>query len=302
MAFISPTYEVLYDDLNNHHIGSYLMSREFKIFMSERGTYDLWKTQFDQVKHNRTYFALGFDHGPSDASDTFALFLNEAQSNTKIATLVTSIIEQFILFKKEKTDFKGIIQSMRVSKFSKNNIEKISHAIELHNQKTFSNQEPRKVTPKLNEPKDNFNNKVFVVHGQNDAIRESVARVLEKLGLDAIILTEKPNSGKTIIEKFEKHSDVGFAIILLTADDEGYSKKNSTKRNRARQNVILELGYFIGKLGRGRIAPIYEEDVELPSDLHGITYIAYNQSNSWRFELIRELKEAGYKVDANKIL
>lgn len=148
--------------------------------------------------------------------------------------------------------------------------------------------------------KDNHN--IFIVHGHNTAVQQSVARTLEKLGLTPIILHEQPNAGKTIIEKFESNSNVGFAIILLTDDDEGKSKTEIDLKSRARQNVVLELGYFIGKLGRDRVLPLYSEGVELPSDIHGLLYVPIDKADTWKFALVRELKAAGYSVDANSIL
>ncbi len=143
---------------------------------------------------------------------------------------------------------------------------------------------------------------VFIVHGHNKAVQQSVARTIEKLGMIPIILHEQPNAGKTIIEKFEAHSNVGFAIILLTDDDEGKAKTEIELGKRARQNVVLELGYFIGKLGRSRVLPLYSEDVELPSDIHGLIYTPLDSSENWKFSIVRELKAAGYDVDANKLL
>lgn len=152
-----------------------------------------------------------------------------------------------------------------------------------------------------NKPLTNENH-IFVVHGHNATIQLDVARMLEKLGLKPIILHEQPNAGKTIIEKFESNSNVGFAIVLLTDDDEGKSKVELNLKSRARQNVVLELGYFIGKLGRNRVLPLYSEGVELPSDIHGLLYIAIDKGSTWKFAVLKELKEAGYSVDANQIL
>lgn len=146
------------------------------------------------------------------------------------------------------------------------------------------------------------NDNVFIVHGHNTAVQQSVARVIEKLGLNPIILHEQANNGKTIIEKFEKHSDVGFAIILMTDDDEGKAKTDIDLRNRARQNVIMELGYFIGKLGRERVLPLYSDGVELPSDIHGLLYTPIDKAEMWKFAIVKELKEVGYSIDANKLL
>jgi predicted nucleotide-binding protein len=140
---------------------------------------------------------------------------------------------------------------------------------------------------------------VFIVHGHDESLRESVARFLEKLGLKAIILHEQPNRGRTIIEKFEEHALTAFAVVLLTPDDVG-GKDKDTLRPRARQNVILELGFFCGAITRGRICAIHKGDVELPSDFSGIVYVPYDEA--WSVSLARELKAAGLPVDMNKCL
>lgn len=159
--------------------------------------------------------------------------------------------------------------------------------------------------PKLEEKRHIENidkNKVFIVHGHNNDILQSVARTIEKLGLIPIILHEQANAGRTIIEKFENSSDVGFAIVLLTDDDEGKAKTEVELKKRARQNVVLELGYFIAKLGRSNILPLYSENVELPSDIHGLIYVPIDKANSWKFAMAKELKEAGYNIDANLLM
>lgn len=145
-------------------------------------------------------------------------------------------------------------------------------------------------------------NRVFIVHGHNNEIKVNVARTVEKLGLEAVILHEQANSGKTIIEKFEEHSDVAYAIVLLTDDDLGKSRKDDNLNSRARQNVILELGYFIGKLSRNKVCPLYVPDVELPTDLLGLLYIELDAEESWKFKLAKELKASGLDIDVNKIL
>lgn len=143
---------------------------------------------------------------------------------------------------------------------------------------------------------------IFIVHGHNNEVKINVARTLEKLGLNPIILHEQANAGKTIIEKFEEHSNVGFAIILMTDDDLGKAKKEENLNHRARQNVILEMGYFIGKLGRNRVCPLYTNGVELPSDLYGLLYTEIDSSENWKIKIAKELKAAGYDIDVNKII
>ncbi len=146
-------------------------------------------------------------------------------------------------------------------------------------------------------------NEIFIVYGHDGQIKAEVARTLEKLSLTPIILHEQANSGKTIIEKFEYNADrAGFAIIILTADDMGYAKnKDDNAKPRARQNVILELGYFTGKLGRDRVFMLYDKAVELPSDYHGVGYTPLDDAGAWKMGLCKELKNAGYNVDANKL-
>ncbi len=148
--------------------------------------------------------------------------------------------------------------------------------------------------------------RVFIVHGHDDGMKESVARVLSKIGLEPVILHEQSDQGKTVIEKFIAHSDVGFAVVLLSGDDIAYPKSGKPKqaRPRARQNVILELGFFVGKLGRERVLPLYRkaDNFELPSDFAGVLYKEFDDHGKWQFELARELKAAGYDVDANKLI
>jgi predicted nucleotide-binding protein len=141
----------------------------------------------------------------------------------------------------------------------------------------------------------------FVVHGHDHAAKDSLARFLMKLGLDPIILAEQPNRGRTIIEKLEASNDVGFAVVLLTADDMGAVKDDTAHlQPRARQNVVLELGYFLGLLGREFVCPLLQEGVEKPSDYDGVVYIPLDEPGAWMLSLARELKAAGIDVDLNK--
>ncbi|MFH1377323.1 MAG: nucleotide-binding protein [Planctomycetota bacterium] len=145
-------------------------------------------------------------------------------------------------------------------------------------------------------------NKVFIVHGHDEDIRKTVAWFLEKLKLEPVILQEQPNKGATVIEKLEQNSDVGYAIVLLTPDDEGRSKKSTEPHQpRARQNVILELGYFFGKLGRGRVCALLRGGIERPSDYEGIVYIPYDDHSGWMLKLAQELIEAGYPINMNDL-
>ena len=140
-------------------------------------------------------------------------------------------------------------------------------------------------------------NKVFVIHGRDDGAKETVARFLAKLGLEPVILHEQANQGRTIIEKFEDHAHVGFAVALLTPDDVGSLQGDTNNfKPRARQNVIFEFGYFIGKLGRRKVCALVKGDVEKPSDYEGVLYIPLDKSGGWNNTLSRELKTAGIPI------
>lgn len=143
--------------------------------------------------------------------------------------------------------------------------------------------------------------RIFIVHGHDDYARETVARYLEKIGFEAVILHEQANMGRTIIEKVEAESDVGFAVVLLTPDDEG-AVKGGTPEPRARQNVILELGYFIGRLGRSRVCALKRGGVDIPSDFTGVVWTEMDNNNGWRTSLAKELAAAGYDIDWNKVM
>ncbi len=145
--------------------------------------------------------------------------------------------------------------------------------------------------------------KIFLVHGHNDGLKETVARLLEKLELEVTVLHEQPSAGRTIIEKFVEYSDVGFAVVLLTGDDRGGTKNQEfdSQLLRARQNVIFELGYFIGKIGRNRVCAIYEKGVEIPSDYQGVLFVPYDDNGQWKLLLGREMKAVGMPIDMNKL-
>lgn len=159
---------------------------------------------------------------------------------------------------------------------------------------------PPEIVRKIEESQKISDKTVFIVHGRDEETKQTVARFLEKLGLKVVILHERGNSGLTIIEKLAKHSVVAYAVVLLTADDVGAMKTaEQTLHNRARQNVVFELGYFMAKLGRENVCVIQRGDIELPSDSDGILYIPYDPSEGWKLLLARELKDAGLDVDLN---
>ena len=147
-----------------------------------------------------------------------------------------------------------------------------------------------------------MSNRVFVVHGRDEGTRSIVARFLESLNLEAIILQERANEGRTIIEKFEDYADVGFAVVLCTPDDVcKLDTEGEELRPRPRQNVVLEWGFFLGSLRRNRVCALLKGDVEIPSDYAGVVYIRLDESGGWQTQLAIELQRAGLPVDLNDL-
>jgi predicted nucleotide-binding protein len=144
--------------------------------------------------------------------------------------------------------------------------------------------------------------KIFVVHGHDGAPKAEVARYIQKLGFEPIILHEQPNKGRTLITKFREEADnVGFAVVLMTPDDLGKAAAGPNLNARARQNVVFELGFFIGKLGPERVAALVKGDIERPSDFDGVVYISLD-GGDWQKQLGQELQAAGYDIDWNKVM
>ncbi len=146
--------------------------------------------------------------------------------------------------------------------------------------------------------------KVFIVHGHDEVAKTSLEVFLHEIGLEPVVLHRQADEGLTVIEKFEKHSDVGYAFILLTPDEIAYIKSEQAKQDdergkefRARPNVIFEFGYFVGKLGRSRVCCLYTGDVSLPSDVGGMIYKKFTSNiEEVAYSIIKDLKASGYAI------
>ncbi|MDR8093253.1 nucleotide-binding protein [Burkholderia gladioli] len=146
--------------------------------------------------------------------------------------------------------------------------------------------------------------RVFIVHGHDEAAKFAVQALLGRLGLEGVILDEQTGRGSTIIEKFEREAGTAsFAVVLLTPDDKGGVATATVDqlRPRARQNVILELGYFAAKLGRGRVCALHRGNVEIPSDFSGVLYVNFDGAGAWKLALAKEMRDAGLPVDLNDL-
>jgi predicted nucleotide-binding protein len=143
---------------------------------------------------------------------------------------------------------------------------------------------------------------VFIVHGHDELAKTKTARFIERLGLRPIILHEQTSSGKTIIEKIEEYTNVGFGIVLYTPCDVGCKKGNEENlQNRARQNVVFEHGYLIGKIGRNNVCALVKGTIEVPNDISGVVYIKMDEDESWHIKIAKELRSSGYEIDMNKL-
>lgn len=172
--------------------------------------------------------------------------------------------------------------------------------LDIQNDEIEENVDPNEDQKNLKVNRSKLLNKTFIVHGHDDATKERTARYLEKLGFEAVILHEQASGGKTIIEKLEHFTDVGFGIVLYTADDEGSVKDKKDYKPRARQNVVFEHGLLIGKLGRGKVFPLVTDySVELPGDISGMVYLS---DTNWELQLAKEIRELGYQIDMNKVV
>ncbi|WP_028889404.1 TIR domain-containing protein [Tenacibaculum ovolyticum] len=143
--------------------------------------------------------------------------------------------------------------------------------------------------------------KVFIVHGHDELLKNEVARFVEKLNLESIILHEQASSGKTIIEKIEEYSNVGFGIALYTPCDVGNKKSEKSElKSRARQNVVFEHGFLIGKIGRENVCALVRGQLEKPNDISGVVYISTDEE--WKLSLAKEMRNSGYQIDMNLVI
>jgi predicted nucleotide-binding protein len=153
----------------------------------------------------------------------------------------------------------------------------------------------------------NLSRRIFVVSGTDDEMKQVLTGALTKLSLVPLVMCEEPSQGKKIIEYFSRdYADVRFAVVLLSPDDFAYAKnKEATSRKlRPQQDVVFELGFLLGKLGKNKVLIFFREcsNFEIPTDFEGIKVTAFDDRDSWKLALIRELTNNGLAIDGDKIL
>ena len=144
---------------------------------------------------------------------------------------------------------------------------------------------------------DVYRRRVHIVYGKDQVMKREVAKTLEMLGFEPVILHEQPNQGRNLLGEFSEYSDVVFVVVLLSPDED------STTSPRASQDVILELGFFLGKLGKGKVLSFYKEksNFDLPVDITGAGYVKFDEEGTWKYKLAKALEKIGFRVELKKI-
>lgn len=152
----------------------------------------------------------------------------------------------------------------------------------------------------------NMRRRIFVAHGSDDEMKQATVGALGKLGLAPVLMREQPSQGRKIVEAFADYADVSFAVVLLSPDDFVYSKDDAPAKRKLRpaHDVVFELGFFLGRLGKDNVLVFYREleNFEALTDFEGVRFTAFDDRDSWKLSLIRELTACGYSVDADKLL
>jgi predicted nucleotide-binding protein len=288
----------LFASLRRLEISKYLESKEFSNFLLEKDADGIW---------DRCQTKVMLVSGSSNIDTAFMYLISEIYgSRFSFHKFLLAFLLDFAKWNSTKLDFTSVINNLKEIEIDTGTILSFVYEFrKIQNKKPFKTVD---IAPKnVDDIKILDSKKIFIVHGHNEEMKQAVARAIEKLGLETRILHELPSQGKTIIEKLIAHSsEVSYAIILLSADDYGYSVKEGSakKKLRARQNVILELGFFLGKLGRDKVIALFEvnENFDIPNDYKGVLYIPYDKGGKWKFEILKELNKSGFAVDANKLI
>jgi predicted nucleotide-binding protein len=219
-------------------------------------------------------------------------------TNDELSEEYTSWAGSIVMFSGEKSLGKKVSDFYEEIDEKIHRLESMAERLELIPESSAA---PQKASDLVTERKID-KSKIFIVHGHDDSAKLEVARFIEKIGFKPIILHEQASGSKTIIEKIEAYSDVGFGVVIYSPCDLGSKNIDPpVLSGRARQNVVFEHGFLIGKLGRSKVCSLVKGNVETPNDISGIVYTSMDSSN-WQIELAKELRAAGYPVDMNNVI
>ena len=295
--YIEPKLKPLFANLKRLNIGEYLETKEFQLFMLESGIDDMWENCKREVNKGRTVVMLGF-HSTEDDELALMYFMSAwyAQRPENFAGLILPILHNFALWKPIKIDYKLVIASIRNLGVPSEQVDSFYKTYENIQKDKPNELKPDAVIVASDTPLAmTASNKIFVVHGHDAVSRLELCNILkDDFKLDPVVLQDKPNNSiDTIIGKFERlASECSSAIILFTPDDDAGPNK------RARQNVIFELGYFLGKFQANKdrkVIILKKGSVEIPSDIAGVLYLSYENSVTEIFyQLRKQFQHWGY--------
>lgn len=213
------------------------------------------------------------------------------------------LMNEFLMAAQMRAVFRALTPAEEMARAKKRVSDRLSKLQSIIDRlELFENREIPDTVPAAPTADPDFS-RAFVVHGHDEGAREAVARFLMKLGVEPIILHEQASGGRTIIEKLEHYGKVPFAVVLLTPDDEGrLAGTDDDLKPRARQNVLLELGFFVGLLGRENVCALCKQPIDVPSDWDGVVWVPMDEHDGWKVRLAKELRATGFTVDASALL
>lgn len=300
---LNPKIKPLCANLKRLNIGEYLSSEHFDLFCLENNLDEVWNSCWDDTPAQM--IIMGPNHSRYEKVFLHLLSSVHNSFSHKFFDVLLPILIDFANWNKYKLDFTKIIQDLKDLDLAKEKVlEFINEYRSITNSKPLEEIRTEIIDEKGTISKVKNYNKVFIVHGHDEAYTNLVARFISDLGLEPIILREQASSSKTIIEKIETYSnEVDFGIVLYTACDVGAkSGDRGNLKNRARQNVVFEHGYLMGKIGRENVCPLVKGEIETPNDISGVVYVSMNEDEGWKLKLARELKSSGYNINTNKLI
>jgi predicted nucleotide-binding protein len=296
---IDPVLKPLFANIKRLNMGDFFYSKEFKLFTIENNIDDVWNDCKKEVSKKKTVFMAGY-HNTEEEEEAFGYLMSlwYNQDNDSFSDFITNVFLNFAKWHSIKLNYTAIYHNLEKLDIKENNL--LLFTIESNK---IRESKPEKIEESVLDIKNTKEfeldkTKVFIVHGHDDLAKSETARFIEKLGFEPVILHEQPSAGATIIEKIEENSNVGFGIVLYTACDVGAKKGEETNlKDRARQNVIFEHGYLMGKINRKNVCALVKGKIETPNDISGVVYIS--MTADWKLQLAKELRKSGYNVNMN---
>lgn len=293
----------LYANLKRLEIGKYLYTREFELYALENNLDEEWTKAKNYITSQKRSFSSFGEHNTEEEEEAFiyllgAIYENILLSLSSFHRFLLPILLNHIKWNQTRLDYSTIIPNLKELEIDKAIILEFAKNIKKESsEKPWKIEQPKPLQQVLNKSLDKT--KVFIVHGHDDLAKIEVARFIEKLNLTPIILHEQSSSGDTIIEKIERYSNVGFGIVLYTPCDLGGKNNGSDLEPRARQNVVFEHGFLIGKIGRKNVSALVKSRIEKPNDISGVVNTDMDSNNGWQLEIIKDMNKSGYEIDMN---